>query len=124
MSAGTQLPDSWSTRGCVAEYTFITLCMKQGWLVFKSLHPQSPYDMVVDFGSGPKRVEVKSVSKSKDKGLVCVPTHSNEPYPPDSFDYLAAVHPESGQVWVIPGEVACGRRSISVSSERYGDYRV
>lgn len=97
--------------------------MERGWHCYAAVHPQAPYDCLVVMGEGPRRVEIKSACHTKDKGIVCCPTSYNQPYPADSFDYLAVVGPD-GQVWMIPGEVACERASISVGSDKYAGYLI
>lgn len=117
------LPDSWTTTGLIREQQFVLAALKKGWYVYRAIHPQSLYDYVIDKGEGPERVEVKSACYTKDKGTVCVPTTYNRPYPTGSWEWLAAVDPE-GQVWLIPGVIACERSSISISSERYKKYKL
>lgn len=135
MATTACVPDSWATIGILREQQFVVAAMQQGWFVYQALHPQAPYDFVIDRGNGAERVEVKSChmrkpapSRLKERPddrprLICdVRRSSNaERYGADAWDLLAAVTAD-GDVYLIPRHVVGDRHALSFMRGDYDEY--
>jgi hypothetical protein len=94
------------------------------------IHP-APYDLLVTFPDGVKRVQVKTTTYRAPSGSWTVgigrrpyaldATASREPYDPDELDYFFVIDGDA-VVYLIPSEVVAGRSAINVGA--YAAYRV
>lgn len=96
-------------KGLLAESRFQTLAIELGYTVSLTFGDNAEYDMVIDNGSGLKRVQVKSTSILVDEGrvyrcLIARGKNNKERYSEDAYDLLA-VHVTPEKAWyLIPKE--------------------
>ena len=79
-------------RGCLAEYTFATECIKRGYAVSFPLIDSSPYDCIVDTGDRLIKIQVKSTNKGFDgyhKSIHARIANAKADYTLDKVDYFA-----------------------------------
>lgn len=107
-----------STKGNYGELLVATWATGQGYYV-GFMPQQCPYDLVVDNGTGPKRIQVKSISKTKN-GTVpfCLDvTHkknNNTVYSHNNIDYIAIVEPNLKIIAWIPICFLDGKKNIQL----------
>ena len=79
-------------RGCLAEYTFATECLKRGYSVSFPLIDSSVYDCIVDTGERLIKVQVKSTNRDTDGYHNSIHTriaNAKSNYTLDKVDYFA-----------------------------------
>lgn len=79
-------------RGCLAEYTFATECLKRGYSVSFPLIDSSVYDCIVDTGERLIKVQVKSTNITPEKNQTtvhCRISNAKSVYTMDKVDYFA-----------------------------------
>lgn len=79
-------------RGCLAEYTFATECLKRGYSVSFPLIDSSVYDCIVDTGERLIKVQVKSTNKTPDgdhNTVHCRIANAKADYTLNNVDYFA-----------------------------------
>ena len=76
-------------RGCLAEYSFASECMKRGIEVSFPLLHTSTYDCIVDYKGQLLKIQVKSTGKVPrvNRSTVHVTFHGH--YPVEKVDYFA-----------------------------------
>jgi PD-(D/E)XK endonuclease len=114
-------------RGEWAESIFLARASEFGLTVSKPWGDSARFDCVVGKPGKFVAVQVKSTVAELPggTGYICSVCSSNRPYPPGSFDFLAAyvVHED---VWYIIPEIAMrGKKALSLYTEggRYEQYR-
>lgn len=76
-------------RGCLAEYSFASECMKRGIEVSFPLLDSSTYDCIVDYKGQLLKIQVKSTGKVPQKNRKTVHVTFHGHYPIDKVDYFA-----------------------------------
>lgn len=123
-----------SQKGDLCEILVLTRFLKLGLRVSIPYGPAQPYDLVVENGTGLKKVQVKSITydtKPRKKGgeyrYKCA-NISNTHYkkgggyrgsPPKAgdYDFLVSVDADTEEMWVIPGEETVGRSSARLKDK-------
>lgn len=107
-----------STKGNYGEMLVATWATGKGYYV-GFMPQQCPYDLVIDKGVGPKRIQVKAISKTKN-GIVpfCLDVtykkNNNRIYSSDNIDYLAIVEPNLNIIAWIPSSFIDGKKHIQL----------
>jgi len=114
-------------RGEWAEMVFMTRATEIGLPVSKPWGESRSYDLVV---GRPRRfvaVQVKSTTFALEQGWICKLRSGKKPYPPGSFDFLAAYVVFEDAWYIIPEEEVRGMENITLhtgsSWAKYEEYR-
>jgi hypothetical protein len=114
-------------RGEWAELRFMERVTEMGLPVSKPWGDSRSFDFVV---GRPRRfvaVQVKSTIMELEEGWLCSICSCHEPYPPGSFDFLAAYIVFEDAWYIIPEEEILGMKSISLHTKcnksKYEKYR-
>lgn len=106
--------------GARHELIAATFFMGHGWEVYFPLMTQSRADFVIAKGKRTLKVQVKTVTKNKVKGVNYKQTrllgNFNTPYKPEDFDLLVAVDPDGG-AFLIRHEEILGRSSLCFGND-------
>jgi hypothetical protein len=113
-------------RGEWAEMVFMTRATELGLPVSKPWGESRSYDFVVGRPAHFVAVQVKSTTSALEQGWVCK-LRGSKPYPPGSFDFLAAYIVFEDAWYIIPEEEVLGMDNITLhtgsSWENYEKYR-
>jgi hypothetical protein len=114
-------------RGEWAEMVFMARATELGIPVSKPWGESRGYDLVV---GRPRRfvaVQVKSTTAALEPGWICNVRTRSKPYPPGSFDFLAAYVVFEDAWYIIPEEEVRGMENITLhtgsSWAKYEEYR-
>ncbi len=114
-------------RGEWAEMVFMARATELGIPVSKPWGESRGYDLVV---GRPRRfvaVQVKSTTSTLEPGWICNVRAGHKPYPPGSFDFLAAYVVLEDAWYIIPEEEVRGMENITLhtgsSWAKYEEYR-
>jgi PD-(D/E)XK endonuclease len=114
-------------RGEWAEMVFMARATELGIPVSKPWGESRGYDLVV---GRPRRfvaVQVKSTTSTLEPGWICNVRAGHKPYPPGSFDFLAAYVVFEDAWYIIPEEEVRGMENITLhtgsSWAKYEEYR-
>jgi hypothetical protein len=114
-------------RGEWAEMIFMLRATEHGLQVSKPWGDSRSYDFVVGRPRHFVAVQVKSTIFELEEGWMCQVCSSGAPYPPESFDFLAAYVVFEDAWYIIPEEEILGMRSVSLhtknSHSKYEKYR-
>lgn len=102
-------------RGEWAEMIFMTRATELGIAVSKPWGETRSYDFVVGRPGHFVAVQVKSTTSALEQGWVCK-LRGSKPYPPGSFDFLAAYIVLEDAWYIIPEEVVLGMDNITLHS--------
>jgi hypothetical protein len=118
-------------QGVIGVADAIAWFSRRGWCVSIPLIDAQPYDLVVDAGAGPQRVQVKTVTYRSPYGVFVVSLetrggnqsfHTGKPFDPDAVELLYVLT-DDGTRYLIPTTVVRSRTTISLG-ERVAEYRV
>ena len=114
-------------RGEWAEMVFMTRATELGLQVSKPWGEARSYDFVVGRPGHFVAVQVKSTTFELEQGWICKLRSGNKPYPPGSFDFLAAYIVFEDAWYIIPEEEVQGMENITLhtgsSWANYEKYR-
>jgi hypothetical protein len=114
-------------RGEWAEMVFMTRATELGLPVSKPWGEMRSYDFVVGRPGYFVAVQVKSTTSALEQGWVCKLRPGTGPYPPGSFDFLAAYVVFEDAWYIIPEEEVLGMDNITLhtgsSWANYEKYR-
>jgi hypothetical protein len=114
-------------RGEWAEMRFLVCATEHGLQVSKPWGDSRSYDFVVGRPGHFVAVQVKSTIFELEEGWMCTVCSCNHPYPPGSFDFLAAYVVFEDMWYIIPEKKIVGMKSISLhtkcSQSKYEGYR-
>jgi hypothetical protein len=114
-------------RGEWAEMIFMLRATEHGLQVSKPWGDSRSYDFVVGRPRHFVAVQVKSTIFELEQGWMCTVCSSSTPYPPESFDFLAAYVVFEDAWYIIPEEEILGMKSVSLhtkcSHSKYEKYR-
>jgi hypothetical protein len=106
-------------RGEWAEMIFMLRATEHGLQVSKPWGDSRSYDFVVGRPRHFVAVQVKSTIFELEEGWMCTVCSSSNPYPPESFDFLAAYVVFEDAWYIIPEfEVRKVQRSVGVVGAR------
>jgi PD-(D/E)XK endonuclease len=114
-------------RGEWAEMKFMTCAAEHGLCVSKPWGDSSSYDFVVGHPRGFVSVQVKSTTAASDNGYTCTVRGAHKPYPPGSFDFLAAYVVFEDAWYIIPEGKIKGKFGVTLfpksKKAKYEKYR-
>jgi hypothetical protein len=114
-------------RGEWAEMVFMTRIIELGIPISKPWGEMQSYDFVVGRTHHFVSVQVKSTIAEEGSGYECRVRSGNKPYPPGSFDFLAAYVVHENAWYIIPEKETCGHDSVSLypnlPDAKYEKYR-
>ena len=114
-------------RGEWAESVFLVRASERGLQVSKPWGDMRSYDFVVGRPGCFVAVQVKCTIAELETGFKCSACSHNKPYPPGSFDFLAAYVILEGAWYIIPEKKVLGMKSISLATNcnksKYEKYR-
>jgi hypothetical protein len=115
-------------RGEWAEMRFMVCATENGLQVSKPWGDSRSYDFVVGRPRHFVAVQVKStIFELEEEGWMCTVCSSGKPYPPGSFDFLAAYVVFEDAWYIIPEEEIRGMRTVSLHTKcnksKYEKYR-
>ena len=114
-------------RGEWAEMVFMARATELGIPVSKPWGESRSYDLVVGRPGRFAAVQVKSTTSALEPGWVCKLRPRTGPYPPGSFDFLAAYVVFEDAWYIIPEEEVRGMDNITLhtgsSWAKYEEYR-
>jgi PD-(D/E)XK nuclease superfamily protein len=114
-------------RGEWAEMIFMLRATEHGLQVSKPWGDSRSYDFVVGRPRHFVAVQVKSTIFELEEGWMCTVCSSSKPYPPGSFDFLAAYVVFEDAWYIIPEEKVLGMKSVSLHTKcnqsKYERYR-
>ena len=120
-------------QGDLGEADAIAVLTRLGGEVCAPLFSAPDYDLVVDFGDGLQRVQVKTSTHSNDVGVFAVglcTSGGNQSwngvtrmFDRSRCDLLYALVAD-GRRWLIPATAVDGRRQIHVGGPKYSEYEI
>jgi hypothetical protein len=114
-------------RGEWAEMMFMARATELGIAVSKPWGESRSYDFVVGWPGRFAAVQVKSTTSGLEPGWVCKLSSRIKPYPPGSFDFLAAYIVFEDAWYIIPEKEVVGMDNITLhtgsSWANYEKYR-
>jgi hypothetical protein len=114
-------------RGEWAEMHFMVRATEHGLQVSKPWGDSRSYDFVVGRPGYFVAVQVKSTTFELEDGYVCNVCGGNKPYPPGSFDFLAAYVVYDDAWYIIPEETVQGLAKVTLypqsARSKYRKYR-
>src|SRR5271168_2836518 len=114
-------------RGEWAEMVFMTRAIELGLPISKPWGEMRSFDFVVGRTRHFVSVQVKSTIAEFGTAYVCTVRGGHKPYPPGSFDFLAAYVVFEDAWYIIPEEEILGMKSVSLhtnnSHSKYEKYR-
>jgi hypothetical protein len=114
-------------RGEWAEMVFMTRIIELGIPISKPWGEMQSYDFVVGRTRRFVSVQVKSTIAEVGTGYVCSVRSGNKPYPPGSFDFLAAYVVHENAWYIIPEEEIVGQDGVTLypnsPNSKYEEYR-
>ena len=116
-------------RGAVAESMVCTWALSQGFYVsFPARGLSVPYDMIIDFGSGLQRVQVKRAYRRKrDTGRqlrVSLTDTNDHGYEPRYVDAFAVVDVDGGRIWYMPIKDVSGMTAMAFTTGKWDNWMV
>ena len=114
-------------RGEWAELCFMFRAAEHGLQLSKPWGEMRSYDFIVGRPRHFVAVQVKSTITEIASGYACTVRCGHKPYPPGSFDFLAAYVVTEDAWYIIPEEQIWGKESITLSPDlaksKYQQYR-
>jgi len=114
-------------RGEWAEMVFMTRIIELGIPISKPWGEMQSYDFVVGRTRRFVSVQVKSTICEVGTGYVCSVRGGHKPYPPGSFDFLAAYVVHENAWYIIPEDEIVGRDGVTLypnsPDSRYEEFR-
>jgi hypothetical protein len=114
-------------RGEWAEMVFMARAAERGLPVCKPWGESRGYDFVVGRPGRFVAVQVKSTIFELEQGWICTVRSGHKPYPPGSFDFIAAYVVFEDVWYIIPAEAVQGMESVSLNTgtnrANYEEYR-
>jgi hypothetical protein len=114
-------------RGEWAEMRFMVRIAELALPISKPWGDSRSFDFVVGRPRHFKAVQVKSTTFALEEGWMCSIGSCSKPYPPGSFDFLAAYVVFEDAWYIIPEEKILGMKSISLHTNnnhsKYESYR-
>jgi hypothetical protein len=114
-------------RGEWTEMRFMVRVAELGLPISKPWGDSRSFDFVVGWPRHFVAVQVKSTIFELEEGWMCTVCSSSHPYPPGSFDFLAAYIVFEDAWYIIPEEEILGMKSVSLhtnnSHSKYEKYR-
>ena len=114
-------------RGEWAEMVFMTRAIELGLPISKPWGEMQSYDFVVGRTRHIVSVQVKSTIAELGNGYVCTVRGGHKPYPPGSFDFLAAYVVHDNAWYIIPEEEIQGQDCVTLYPKspkaKYEKYR-
>ncbi len=114
-------------RGEWAEMVFMARATELGLAVSKPWGDARSYDVVVGRPGHFVAVQVKSTIFELEQGWICSVRSGHKPYPPGSFDFIAAYIVFEDVWYIIPAEAVQGMESVSLNTgtnrANYEEYR-
>jgi PD-(D/E)XK endonuclease len=114
-------------RGEWAEMVFMARATELGLAVSKPWGDARSYDVVVGRPGHFVAVQVKSTIFELEQGWICTVRSGHKPYPPGSFDFIAAYIVFEDVWYIIPAEAVLGMESVSLNTgtnrANYEEYR-
>ncbi len=101
-------------RGEWAEMVFMTRAIELGLPISKPWGEMQSYDFVVGRTRRFVSVQVKSTIAELGAGYVCTVRGGHKPYPPGSFDFLAAYVVHANAWYIIPEEEIQGQDCVTL----------
>ena len=106
--------------GDIAEANIIARLLEFGWMVAKPFGDNQFYDLIVDYGEGLKRIQIKSSKYHEKRGVIISYTrrlHNTrtksvcKAYTKDEIDFFIIYSPELKQIYLIPIEEQAGKKA-------------
>lgn len=114
-------------RGEWAELCFMVRAAEHGLQLSKPWGEMRSYDFVVGRPRHFVAVQVKSTIAELGTGYVCTVRGGHKPYPPGSFDFLAAYVVTENAWYIIPEEDTWGKNCVALypgsKKSKYEKYR-
>jgi PD-(D/E)XK endonuclease len=114
-------------RGEWAEMVFMTRATELGIPISKPWGEMRSYDFIVGRPQHFVCVQVKSTIAELGTGYVCTVRGGHKPYPPGSFDFLAAYVVHESAWYIIPEEKTWGKDCVTLypnsPKSKYEKYR-
>jgi len=114
-------------RGEWAELCFMVRAAEHGLQLSKPWGEMRSYDFIVGRPRHFVAVQVKSTIAEVDTGYACTVQGGHKPYPPGSFDFLAAYVVNEDAWYIIPEEKTWGKDCIKFypdsAKSKYEKYR-
>ncbi len=114
-------------RGEWAEMVFMTRIIELGIPISKPWGEMQSYDFVVGRTRQFVSVQVKSTIAEEGSGYDCTVRGGHKPYPPGSFDFLAAYVVHENAWYIIPEKEILGQDSVTLypksPDSKYEEYR-
>ena len=113
-------------RGEWAETVFLTRAIELGLPISKPWGEMRSFDFVVGLTRHFVSVQVKSTIAEFGNAYVCTVRGGHKPYPPGSFDFLAAYVVDENAWYIIPEEQTWGKGSVTLHPSpkaKYEEYR-
>lgn len=113
-----------NTKGAIAEAEITAAAVRRGWAVLRPINERARYDLAIDTGSGPIRVQCKWAVRQRDVIVVhartCRLTSSGyirTTYTADEIDALAVYCPNVDRCYLIPAADLGGRGVLHLRLE-------
>jgi hypothetical protein len=114
-------------RGEWAEMVFMTRIIELGIPISKPWGEMQSYDFVVGRTRHFVSVQVKSTIAEVGTGYACAVRGGHKPYPPGSFDFLAAYVVPENAWYIIPEKEILGQEGVTLypksPDSKYEEYR-
>jgi PD-(D/E)XK nuclease superfamily protein len=114
-------------RGEWAELCFMVRAAEQGLQLSMPWGEMRSYDFIVGRPRHFVAVQVKSTILEIGTGYACTVQGGHKPYPPGSFDFLAAYVVNENAWYIIPEEHTWGKKRVSLypnaAKSKYAKYR-
>jgi hypothetical protein len=103
--------------GSAAELYVAYRASEKNFIVSYPLFTQSKYDLIIDAGGKPLKIQVKKATKNSTNGYKFIQVRlggcGRPTYTKDDYDYLAIVYEE--KLWMLPYEVTKDHTTMSFS---------
>jgi hypothetical protein len=111
-------------KGNIAEAVFTAECLKKGWVVSKPYGDNCRYDAILDRGSGLERIQVKSSTFSRERGVIQAATrriYNNQTkgqicntYDKKDIDAFIIYSPELNKLYFVPIDEQSDKKYINL----------
>jgi hypothetical protein len=111
-------------KGDIAEAVFTAECVKRGWIISKPFGDNCRYDAILDRGYGLEKIQIKSSTFSKERGVIQAATrriYNNKTkgqicntYTKDEIDAFVIYSPELEKLYFVPIEEQENKKYINL----------
>ena len=113
-----------NAKGVIAEAEFMAAAIRLGWTVLRPINERARYDLAIDQGAGPMRVQCKWARRQGDVIVVRARTCRLTPtgyvrttYSADEIDGLGVFCPDVDRCYLVPATDLDGRGTVHLRLE-------